>query len=185
MTDNDLLALVIGILDTSLATWPFAPGYAVNVQQKQQPETQGVPPGPSVFVEKLFDHVYGSPLVEYRELAIPDPNKLIEVEDQIYQTTLQIAALVVQDPRKPELPTASDLASVARAILQRRSALRQLNSNKVSVLRVTDVRNGYFTNDQDRQEASPSFDVVLSYVRSVPPVEVGKISRLDETIIIL
>jgi hypothetical protein len=186
VTDNELLAIVITVLEENLTAWPFpVPDYIVNVQQKEQPETQGVPPGPSVFVEKLFDHVYGSPRVDYKELATPNPNKLLESEEQMYQTTLQIAALSIQDPSQTNLPTASDLASIARAIVQRRSTIRTFNERGLGVLRVTEVRNGYFTNEQDRQEASPSFDVVLTYLRSVPPVEVGKVARLDTKIIIL
>ncbi len=49
------------------------------------------------------------------------------------------------------------------AIIQSDSARKTLLMQGVGILRVTDVRNPYFTDDKDNFEASPSFDFVLTH----------------------
>lgn len=181
MTDNDVIAKIIELLNAKFAAWPYTVGYGpVEVQQKQQPTKQGIPSAPTVFIEKLFDHRYGWVAVLQEETS--DPTKLLETENQLYNTTFQISALALQDPSRIDLPTASDLCSDACAILQSRYALQEFTAAKIAVFRVSDVQNNYVTDDQDRQEAEPSFDIVLSYTRTIA-TPIDKISRVDSTVV--
>lgn len=181
MTDNEVIAKIIELLNAKFAIWPYPVGYGpVEVQQKQQPTKQGIPSAPAIFVEKLFDHRYGWVAVLQEETS--DPTKLLETENQLYNTTFQISALALQDPSRIDLPTASDLCSDACAILQSRYALQEFTAAKIAVFRVSDVQNNYVTDDQDRQEAEPSFDIVLSYTRTIA-TPIDKISRVDSTVV--
>lgn len=177
MTDNQLIASIILVLESQLAIWSRTVGCEpVEILQKQQPTKQGVPTAPTLFVEKLFDHRYGFTAVSYDEEAIvPEIDMMEEKEDQKYLTTFQIAARMLQDPRNLQTVTASDLANIACSMLQSRYALQAFGNTKIEVLRVSDVRNSYDPDDQDRQEASPSFDIVLGYSRSF----VTHVSKLD------
>lgn len=177
MTDNQLIAHIIQVLEAQLALWYRTVGCEpVEVLQKNQPTKQGVPTAPTVFIEKLFDRRYGFVAVTYEEELIePVIDMMEEKEAQKYLTTFQLSARMLQDPRNLQMVTASDLANVACSMLQSRYALQAFDNNKIEVLRVTDVRNSYDPDDQDRQEASPSFDIVLGYTRSF----VTHVSKLD------
>lgn len=177
MTDNDLFALLISTVEAGLVAWPL-PGF--TVEQKQQPTQQGIPVDKTVYIEKLFDRAYGHAAVSYTTNI--DPDKLNENEKQLYQSTFQFTAQVRQRPEDITIPTASDVVSAVRAIVQRRSTLRLLAAENVSVLRVSEIHNPYITGDQDRQEAMPTFDLVVNYVRDIPPVVVDKLVRVDTSI---
>lgn len=179
--DNDVLSHLNSRLESELAAWPWpttgAP-FTVGVQQKEQPTQQGRNDEPTIFIEKLFDKPYGSAEVGYSVNS--DVNLVNEVETQVYTSTFQISAACTQNPRNVSLPTASDLCDVARMILQRRSAIRYFQAAGINLLRVADqIRNSYFTNEQDRQEAMPSFDLVVSFTRVIPAAELGKLYTGD------
>jgi len=91
---------------------------------------------------------------------------MIHTEEQQYETLFQVNALVIQSPSTPNQFTASDLVNDVCFVMQSDSTREILYNNGISILRVTDVTNGYFTDDKDNFEASPSFDFTLSYVRS-------------------
>ena len=61
--------------------------------------------------------------------------------------------------------SARDLAQLTADILQSDLAIAQLSAQNVGVYRITDVREPYPTNDRDRFELSPSFDVTLTSLR--------------------
>lgn len=175
--DNDVLLHMIARLESELAAWPWSSTgspFTVGVQQKEQPTQQGRNVEPTVFIEKLFDKPYGSAAVKYDTHT--DVNLVSETETQVYTSTFQVSAACTQDPRNISLPTASDLCDIARMILQRRSAIRYFQAVGINLLRVADqIRNTYFTNEQDRQEAMPSFDLVVSFTRVTPAAELGRL----------
>ena len=151
----------------------------VLVVAKQQPSPQGVPSGPTIFFEKLFDHRYGWPKMDYVSLNGLPP--YAEQVTQKYEMTLQISALSVQDPKTPTQMTASDLVSKVAMIFTSRTMIGQLLAQGLSVLRSTEVRNIYFTDDRDRQEAHPSFDLVITYEKKAVTGNYGQITEFDPT----
>lgn len=181
--DNDVIAALLARLDSELAAWPWAsPSFTVGTQQKEQPTQQGREDEPTVYVEKLFDRPHGFAKVEYFP-HITEANLVNEVETQVYTTTYQVSASCTQDPRDTYRPTAADLCDVARMILQRRSAIRHFQALGINLLRVSkDIRNVYFTNEQDRQEAMPTLDLTVSYIRKTPAAEVGRIESVNTII---
>jgi hypothetical protein len=164
MTDNDLISRLVAAINVIIENdTNLGPDSGVVVQQKQQPTQQGTPLAPaSVFVERLFDHRYGSPRIGYEARSA---GMLTEGESQIYETTFQISALKRIDPRNPMSITAPDLCNIVCLALQSRAIIRRLSEDDVGMLRVSEVRNLYFTNENDVQEAHPSFDLVLTYER--------------------
>ena len=180
-TDNQVLKILRDRLVAGLASTPFVGPFVPVVLQKQQPVQQGIPSGPVIYFEKLMDIRYGWSAIKYDYALITDDFK--EQETQLYMMTVQISAFVTQDPANLSQPTASDLCNLASAYVQCRSALRELAAKDIGLLRVTEVRNPYFTSDEDRQAATPSFDVVLTYARDMPNPRVPRVRSVDGEII--
>lgn len=154
MTDNELIRLFRPIIIDGLVN----AGYVdVTVKQFNQPTQQGANSGPTVYFSKLYDKRYGFLRRNSRWVI----NEMVHSEEQSYETTFQIMALVRQNPSDTTLPTASDLVNEVAAIMQSDNTIQILNDADVGILRVMDIRNPYFTDDQDIFEASPSFDFTL------------------------
>lgn len=160
MNDNDVLAIVIGILNSGLSALPL-PG--IEVRQSYQPTQQGVPETPAVYIHKISSQRYGFP--GRRSVFNPDDGDFDTVESIWVVPTFQVSGLSQQDPTDITQPTASDIVESASDILQSRSTLSTLRESGIGIIRITDVRMLYFVNDKDRHEQEPSFDFVLSYRR--------------------
>lgn len=156
MTDNELIRLFLPIINNGLINY----GYTnVSVKQFNQPTQQGANSGQTVYFSKLYDKRYG--FLRRDSQWVPLASEMVHTEEQSYETTFQIMALVRQNPSNTMLPTASDLVNEVAAIMQSDNTVKILNDADVGILRITDVRNPYFTDDQDIFEASPSFDFTL------------------------
>lgn len=153
MTDNELLAILIGILD------PAFSGMA-DVLQANQPTQQGVPTGPAIFIAKLFDNRFGH--VQRDDRWDEEQAKMVHTERVVLETTFQVSGLAIQDPADTSKPTASDLVRRAATVMQSSVTIEALQRNGLGILRITQIRNPYIVDDKQRFEASPSFDFVIT-----------------------
>lgn len=156
MTDNELIKLFLPIINTGLQDAGLT---NVVVTQSNQPTQQGINIAPTVYFYKIGDHRYGWVDREDKWDGINN----VHTEVQIYETTFQISALVLQKPNNTLTYTASDLVNEVAYIMQNESTLQTLSDSNVGILRITDVRNPYFLDDRDNFEASPSFDFILTH----------------------
>lgn len=157
MTDNELISLFLPIIQSSL----ISSGYVdVVVKQFNQPTQQGINTTPTVYFSKIGDHRYGSP--RRSDTWNETLNRIDHVETQIYETTFQVQALVLQSPANPSY-TASDLVNEVAHIMQSDRTISILTAAQVGIYRITDIRNPYFTDDRDQFEASPNFDFTLTH----------------------
>lgn len=174
MTDNQLIALLATQMEAAAASggWLYK-GNPYVVLQKNQPTQEGMPYGPAIYFEKLFDDRYGFPMVD--EQLNPDGHAYTDTETQLTNTTFQVSAMVIQDPSDLSIPTASDVVGHMARYLQSRACLSAFLAQGVSMFRITQVRNPYFEDDRHRNEASPNFDIILTHsqsiVTSTPAVE--------------
>lgn len=158
MLDNQLIQLFLPIIKHGL----IANGLTnVSVKQAYQPTQQGVNTNATVYFFKVSDHRYG--WVGRVNTWNADTGQMIYTETQNYETTFQINALVIQDPKTPNQYTASDLVNTVAQIMQSASTVQTLIDSDVGIYRITDIRNPYFMDDKDRFEASPSFDFTLTH----------------------
>lgn len=171
MTDNDILKIIRDTIVTGMVD------DGVLVVQKQQPVPQGIPSQPTIFFEKLFDHRYGWPKTDY--VSINGLPPYAEQVTQKYEMTLQISSLSVQDPKDTTRPTASDLVNKIAMIFTSRTMVAEMLAKGCSVLRSTEVRNMYFTDDRDRQEAHPSFDLVVTFDRKAVTGNYGQVTSFN------
>ena len=173
LTDNQL----IGLLATQMEAAVASGGWNLIVEQKDQPTQQGIPTAGAVFFQKLHDHAYGSPKIRkvsnYDPSVPGSPKTFTEYEDQWYETTFQISALVTQDPTNLSLPTASDVANYVKMYLASRATRSVLMQQNVGMLRVTQIRDPAFQDDRERFEYHPNFDITLTYERTIEIVIPG------------
>jgi hypothetical protein len=161
MTDNELIRLFLPIINANLTNFGYTD---VTVKQSQQPTIQGANSNPAVFFYKLYDKRYG--FLRRDDVWDADASTMTHTESQMYETTFQVVAMVMQNPLTPYQYTASDLVNEVAAIMQSDSTRKSLSDANVGVLRVTEVRNPYFKDDYDKFEAFPSFDFTLTYRRT-------------------
>jgi hypothetical protein len=161
MLDNQLIQVFLPIIQNGLIADGFT---GVNTIAANQPTQQGVPTSPTVTFYKIADHRYGF-LGRFNNWN-PLSETMVHTEDQMYETTFQVNALVLQSPLTPNQYTASDLVNEVAAIMQSDNTLNILYNNGIGILRITEVSNGYFTDDMDNFEASPSFDFTLTHTQT-------------------
>jgi hypothetical protein len=158
MTDNELIRLFLPIINAGLVADGFT---GVTVKQSNQPTLQGANTNPTVYFYKLFDKRYG--FLRRDSTWNEDAEIMTHTEDQMYETSFQISAMVMQNPNTPYQYTASDLVNEVAAIMQSDSTRETLAASSVGILRVMEVRNPYFKDDYDKFEAFPSFDFTLTH----------------------
>ena len=158
MTDNQLIQIFLPIIKAGLVADGF-----INVATKQsnQPTQQGINTGPTVYFFKVGNKRYG--FLGRADVWDSAHSTMVHTEAQYYETTFQIAALVLQFPITPNQYTASDLVNEVASIMQSDNTRAILNNSGIGILRVTNVSNPYFVDDRDQFEASPSFDFVLTH----------------------
>lgn len=170
MRQLDLYALVRSTLVAGLAARAL-PGIAVRAVY--QPQTVGTPSAPQVTIQAIGDKRYGA----LKRLDLPATDPLAHIEQQWWETTLQIGSTARRDPNAPNfltLPTAMDICKAASDILQSDWGLAALAVQRVRPLRVTSIRNVQWVNESDQYEAMPNFDLTLVYPQTIetttPPV---------------
>lgn len=177
MNDNDIFRLIIGIIRNALT----AQSIDANVRQSYQPRQQGVPTENTVFIQKISNKRVG--FLARDDIWDMDTELFVHTEKQWIEATYQITALAIQDPNDSTLLTASDLANVVAQIMQTDATLLALRAQNVGILRVTDVRNPFFTDDRERFEASPSFDFTVTYeqvyISETPVIESTELKIIE------
>lgn len=168
MLDNQLITLTIQaiIAGESAAGIPGTP-----IKQAFQPTAQGANTQPTAYMFKVGDRRIGSPL----RTNIWDESRsaMVHTEEQQYETTFQISSLVKQNPATPTQMTASDVVNLIAYILQSEATITFLLANNIGILRIMDVRNPYFKDDFQRNEASPSFDFILTHKQIISTLTPG------------
>lgn len=158
MRDNEIYQVIFPIIQSGLTARGIT---GVGVKQSYQPRKTGTPSAPTVFIHKLSANRYGFP---GRRSVYNEARGDFDHTETIWRTpTFQVDALAVQDPSDLSALTASDLVESVADILQSSAALETLKASDIGIDRITDIRVPYFVNDEDQNEASPSFDFTLSY----------------------
>lgn len=158
MLDNTLIAL---ILQTIMAQEAATGIPGTPIKQAFQPTQQGINTQPTAYLYKIGDERVG--YVRRADQWNTACNSMIHTELQQYETTFQFSALATQDPKTPTQYTASDILNLIAYILQSSTTIATLEAQGVGVKHISQVRNPYFTDDLQRNEASPSLDVTFSH----------------------
>jgi hypothetical protein len=161
MTDNQLIKLI----RTTLSAGLLQQNIDYPIIQKRMPNQQGTNSLPTIYIEKLFDTSRGIPTKSFVYDEINDV--FDEVNTQFIETTIQISAIVTQNPSDTSIPTASDVANLCKNIIFSNWFVEQTLKQNVNILNVTQIRNPYFENDRNRNESNANFDAIFTHVRTV------------------
>lgn len=158
MNDNDVIKIIIQVIRAGLDSYGLT---TVRIKQGYQPRSQGVEILPAVYLHKISADRYGFPS---RIDVYNEGNRNFDHTETIWKTpTYQIDALSPQNPADINQLTASDIAEATAEALQSEASLRTFKQSRISIDRISTIREAYFTDDRDRYEQRPSFDFTLSY----------------------
>ena len=149
MTDNQLYALFIELLDAGLALQ----GLTATTQQAFQPTTQGTPTPAAVFISKVSDNRYGFPSRKYA--FNEQTQQMIATETEKYETTFKLTALAPQDPTNTSLPTPADVLKAASWTLQNDATVIALQAAGVGIYRIQALDTSYIMDEKGQFEAAP------------------------------
>lgn len=158
MLDNPLIALVIKALIAGEAAAGI-PG--TPIKQAFQPTVQGVNTAPTAYIYFIDDELVGN--VRYDDKYDTINNVMVHTETQQVATTLQASALATQNPNTPGQKTAKDILRLIASILRSQVTVATLQASGVGIQNIKRIRNPYFQDDRQQNEASPSFDFVLTH----------------------
>jgi hypothetical protein len=158
MLDNQLIALVISAILAGEATAGI-PG--TPIKQAFQSTMQGVNSAPTAYLYKIGDQRIGQ--VGRQDVWNLTDSVMVHTETQQYSTTFQFSALATQNPNTPTQYTASDILNLIASILQSSVTIATLEAQDVGVLHIGELRNPYFLDDRQQNEASPSMDVTFCH----------------------
>lgn len=168
MRDNDVIAVIFAEINLQLSANGLSD---VEVGQSYQPTQQNTSEGRALFMHKVSSPQVGT------GFKYSGTNR---TQQHLKRATFQFDALAQQNPSDVNSLTAGDIANIAADLFQSYDSVRNLRDNGVNIERITDVRSGYFINDKDRHESSPSFDLTVSYIheyeREIPSIDGIKIN---------
>lgn len=103
---------------------------------------------------------------------------MVYTEVEQYHSTFQMSGLATQDPSNTASLTASDIINYGAYVMQTMATIQGLEAQGVGILRISEVRNPYFSDDRQRYEASPNFDFTLTHKQTI----IGVIPFAAETV---
>lgn len=134
--------------------------YPLRVIASKQDTTQGPETGViGVYFHEVNTKRYGWP--QKYEQWNPVLQLFEQVQSQQCETIYQINVTYLVDDRMGY--QTSDWARMVADAMASDKFLRHMRVNNVAILRITDVRNPSFKNDQEEWEPSPSFDATITY----------------------
>lgn len=171
MTDAELAVILVAQVDSLIAAEPtLAPlvSQGLSLGRAFQPRAQGVASGPRFFYFVAGSRRVGFP--DKRNVYIPPTPPETEGHFELrqlqqYEVRYQFMALIPQSPEDQTALSEHDALCALADIMAGERFRLALRAQGVGMLRITDVRNPYFTDDKDRFAADPSFDIVLTYPR--------------------
>ena len=183
LTDFDIAELIIQVLRTGLDALGLN---AIGIKQQYQPRQVGIESGPTLYFFKVVAPRYGFP--SRKDVYQSDSNRFRHTETIWRTPTYQISGYSIRTQQRfrdlgfaptrhnfnrgnfsGTLPllTASDIVEMAADVMQTGSTRLALLARNVGIIRITDVRESYFSDERRRYEQNPSFDFQLSYRHTI------------------
>jgi hypothetical protein len=164
MTDNQMMIYIIAEIERQLTLVGVT---AYEVGRSQQPSNQytgASQDGPiktSVFLFAVTKSSDGHgrsylPGLEFKRTDFQQKSKAIQISVAHYFDESDINA------RTPE-----DMTDLIHDLLDSPDAIKALRDNKIFLQEVSNVRPVFFTNDKDRFESLPNFDLQVNFSSSI------------------
>ncbi|WP_238759151.1 phage gateway protein [Klebsiella oxytoca] len=167
MTDNQLFSL----LRTSLlAEFTLMRGLVPEVRKAYQPEPEGIPLAPALYLHKIADMRVGFP--GFREEMDTVNQVMRQITTQVMIATFQVSATVLTDDADPQALTAPDLLKRAAMIMQSREFQASVIAAGANFLRVGQIQSVDVSGDYAGREIQPFFEFSVNHkdesVREIP-----------------
>lgn len=140
-----------------------AHGYGnVPVIEARQPRKQGrVADG--IYYQMIMPKNYGWQARRYK----PVDDLAGHTEHQLYEVTMQLTCIVNNDDVTGY--NSSDLAAVVQMLCNGLPFTQRLRRDKIGVQRASSIRTVDFTDEYDDYAVEASFDVKVTFMRSIAP----------------
>ena len=149
MNDNDVIKIIIRVIRAGLDSYGLT---TVRIKQGYQPRTTGVEIAPTVYLHKISADRYGFPS---RIDKHNDTNNNFDHTETIWKTpTYQVDGLALQNPADINQLTASDIVEATAEALQSEASILAFKASRISIDRITNIRENYFTEDPDQTHLS-------------------------------
>lgn len=159
MTEHDIIKLFKGYLETKMTEY----GYPVSVKQSFQPKKVGANSANTLYFFHINSKRVGHP---QRSASWDELTSTMGYTDKIrVESTFQISGLINYDSSSTYTP--ADFMFMAAHILQTLEFKNHIAASGAAILKIGEIRNPYFENDKDRFQASPSFDFVIAYDKTL------------------
>lgn len=158
MKDSEIIAVFRPVLLAQLQ----ARGYStIKVLQMMQPKQQGATTVPTIYFQRIGQGRRGWQDRKTIKTTGTAGDPMAHTERQWFETMFQFNALA---PNYPDGSgsAAGDLIDIAHMVWQSDIMRKALASAGLGMYRPSDIRQNWFVDDQDRNEADPSFDVVIT-----------------------
>lgn len=139
----------------------------IEVKRAYQTTQQGADLNPTIYFHLVSQRRYGY----LQRNDILENDVMWHIEKQYYETVIQFSGLIEESP-STEYRTV-DLLNDAAYVLQSDAGRAFLQTKEMSFLRVTDIRHLYATDNQERYQSYPSFDLTVitqQLKKSITPV---------------
>lgn len=150
-TESSLATALVSFLKSSTGA---------TVVRSYQPKTAGTPSAAILTYFKVIDKRIGQ--ARWVDTLDVGGGTFMHQEVQRFETTFQIGTLNTE--------ANPDLINTAAMQLASEAAQDYFRALDIGRLRISEVRNPYFSNDKEQFQASPSFDLVLVYNRAITAV---------------
>lgn len=166
MNDKQLYEVLFPLLDSLLPAFGI-PTFRRGKSFQQPRDTQSN--GVTIYFHKIGDRRIGFP--HRKNVWDADAGAFIHTEKVLMETTFQADAEGTYNGM-----TQADILNRVAMVLQSDAALAVLKSNNLGILRITDIRQTFFRDGENRYEPDPSFDFVIGHDH----VFVGSSPKIDD-----
>ncbi len=171
-TENDLWKILNPIVRAGIVDFN-----GLAVKRAYQPTTQSDGNEPRLLLHRVSGRRYGS---QSKRVELRDTDRLVEIETWHKEDTYQAFALVNRAPDDFGY-TAVDVLERLSAHLQSEQALAAFQAAGVGILRINEIQETPYEDDQNVWRMSVSLKFILTYPQSterdIPAVETVEIHK--------
>lgn len=176
MTDNEVWSILTTTLNEALISAGFS---NVEFSRSYQPRQQGAISNDALYATRISSLRYG--WQGRKNIFNENNNNFDHIEKWIIESTYQVSSEVEENPSEINPITSFDIISGVSAQLNSLAVIKNLKSQNINILRITDIRTPFFKNENDRYESEPSFDFTISYEQS-NMIVIPAVNNIEETI---
>lgn len=167
MNDNQMMIALIAEIERQL-TLVGVTGFEVGRNHQPTDQYTGADKDDSIKTRVFLYAITKGSDGHGRNYTIEDGGEPFKRTDfQQKHKSIQVSVAHYFDETDINARTPEDMADLIHDLLDSPDAIKSLRDNEIFLQDVGDVRPVFFTNDKDRYESLPNFDVLVNYSSSI------------------